>query len=606
MTIQTDSLVLYKDKPACVKQVGDKLEIRTERGKTVKVRSKDVTLIHPGPVQSLAALKPPSGDVETAWELLDGQETNLVELAELVYDEYTPASAWAAWQLVAEGVYFRGTVESISVRTATQIAQEQAAKAAKLAEQQARHESLNRLKAGHYLPDDDFHALKDIEALALSKRDRCHLLKELGQEETPEQAHALLLKLGYWQETVNPYPVRLAVEPESPRVDLPPLPDEARVDLTHLPAFAIDDEDSRDPDDAISLDGSRLWVHVADAAALVSPNSPLDLEARHRGSTLYLPERTITMLPPAVTPILALGLQETSPALSFGLDLDSAGEITHVEVVRSWVRVTRLTYPEVDRRIEEEAFNPLYHLARRNEARRVAQGAVQLDLPEVKVRVVDDEIIIRPLPRLKSRQLVTEAMLMAGEATAKFALERDIPVPFSTQPPPDMEPDISEGLAGMFARRKTLKRSEMKSNPAPHSGLGLPAYAQATSPLRRYLDLVVHQQLRAHLRGEPVLDSQAVFERVGAADAVSGSVRQAERLSRRHWTWVYLQRHPAWQGEAVVVEKRDKRGKILIPALQIESNFRLPKEMPLNTVLQVKSTQVRLPELQGSFRVVSN
>lgn len=606
MTIKADSLVLYKDKPACVTQAGDKLEIRTERGKTIKVRPKDVALIHPGPVPSLAALKPLAGDVETAWELLDGQQTNLAELAELVYDEYTPASAWAAWQLVAEGVYFRGTVEAITVRTATQIAQEQAAKAAKLAEQQARQESLARLKAGRYLPDDDFHALKDIEALALAKRDRCPLLKELGQEETPEQAHAFLLKLGYWSPTFNPYPVREAVEPESPMLAVPPLPDEERVDLTHLPAFAIDDADSSDPDDALSLDGSRLWVHVADAAALVPPNSPLDVEARQRGSTLYLPERTITMLPPAITPILALGLQDTSPALSFGLDLDAAGEITHVDIVRSWVRVTRLTYAEVDRRIDEEAFSQLYQLAHRNEARRVAQGAVQLDLPEVKVRLVDDEIVIRPLPRLKSRQLVTEAMLMTGEATAKFALERDIPVPFSTQPPPDMEPDISEGLAGMFALRKTLKRSEMKSSPAPHSGLGLPAYIQTTSPLRRYLDLVVHQQLRAHLRGEPVLDSQTVFERVGAADAISGSVRYAERQSRRHWTWVYLQRHEAWQGEAIVVEKREKRGRILIPELQIESNLRLPQDTPLNASLQVKSTQVRLPELQGGFRIVSD
>ena len=72
---------------------------------------------------------------------------------------------------------------------------------------------------------------------------------------------------------------------------------EPRRDLTHLPAFAIDDEENQDPDDAVSLDGERLWVHVADVAALVAPDSEADLEARGRGANLYLPERIVNMLP---------------------------------------------------------------------------------------------------------------------------------------------------------------------------------------------------------------------------------------------------------------------------------------------------------------------
>jgi exoribonuclease-2 len=110
-TTPQGSLVLYKNRPARVAHAGEKLEIELEEGKTLKVRSKDVVLLHPGPLHSLGELQSPTGEVETAWELLAGGTTSLAELAELIYGDYTPASAWAAWQLVTEGLYFRGTPE---------------------------------------------------------------------------------------------------------------------------------------------------------------------------------------------------------------------------------------------------------------------------------------------------------------------------------------------------------------------------------------------------------------------------------------------------------------------------------------------------------------
>ena len=108
------------------------------------------------------------------------------------------------------------------------------------------------------------------------------MLNELGRTQSPENAHAFLLEVGYWDGWVDPYPRRLELPISAPTIDLGDLPEENRVDLTALPAFAIDDEGNQDPDDAISLDGDRLWVHVADVAALVRPDSPADLEARAR------------------------------------------------------------------------------------------------------------------------------------------------------------------------------------------------------------------------------------------------------------------------------------------------------------------------------------
>jgi len=428
-------------------------------------------------------------------------------------------------------------------------------------------------------------------------------LRELGRSQSPENAHALLLELGYWDFAVNPYPHRLKLPVDPPLVELPDLPDEKRVDLTHLPAFAIDDEGSQDPDDALSLDGNRLWVHVSDPAVLVKPDSPADLEARLRGAKLYLPEVRIPMLPPQATDLLGLGLTELSPALSLGLELADNGEIGQVEVVPSWVRVTRLTYEEAETHLAEEPFLTLYRLAQAHEARRTARGAVAIDLPEVKVRVVAGEVVIRPLLSLRSRDLVREAMLMVGEAMARFALEHNIPLPFTSQEKSDIEVEqLPDGIAGMFGRRRMMQRSQLTSIPAPHEGLGLEVYTQLTSPLRRYLDLVMHQQVRAFLRGEELLDTQAILERVGAAESIIGSVRQAERLSNKHWTLVYLLQHPDWQGEGVLVEKRGSRGTVLIPELDLITYLNFREDVPLNTVLPLKVSQINLAELEGYFR----
>ena len=599
--LQSDSLVLFKNRPARVLQAGDSLEIELENGKTLKVRPKDVALLHPGPLQSLADLQAEDGDVETAWELLTGGNTTLAELAELAYGAYTPPTAWLAWQLVAEGLYFGGTAAEIVAHTAEDVARKRAAREAKAAAEHAWSEFMERLRAGK-LADDDRRHVVEIEALALGKRTSSRALRELGRTQSPERAHALLCELGHWDATVNPYPQRLEVDTRVPQAALPDLPEETRLDLTHLEAFAIDDAGSKDPDDALSWHDNRLWVHVADVAALAPPDSDADLEARARGCNLYLPEGTVSMLPPAATGALGLGLQEVSPALSFGLEVNADGGIVKTEIVPSWVRVTRLTYGEVETRLEESPFRELMRLAESSQARRRAQGAVFIELPELKVQVENGQVSMQPLSPLKSRDLVAEAMLLAGEAAAQFALAQNIPLPFTTQAAPEA-PQAIEGLAGMFALRRSLKRSVQTGEPAPHAGLGLPAYTRATSPLRRYLDLVVHQQLRAYLRGGPLLDSQQILERVGAAESVTQNRVQAERLSRRHWILVYLLAHTDWRGDGVVVEKRGPRTTVLIPDLGLEPVLTLRDNPELNTVLPLALTGVSLPDLEAHFRI---
>ncbi len=598
-----NSLVLYKRRPARVVSVSDKLELELDDGKTQRVRPKDVMLLHPGPLSSLNQLASPAGEVEEAWELLAGSTTRIAELAELVFGDHTPATSWAAWRLVDEGLYFHGaTPEEVLVRSLDELELERGERQAKAAEEQAWAALLERLRHRKLAPGDT-DRLREVEAVSLGGMTHSRILRELGLRETPESAHALLLRLGVWDQTVNPHPRRLKLPEQAPAADIPSLREEDRLDLTHLPTFAIDDEGNQDPDDAISLEEDCLWVHVADVAALVAPDGLLDREARGRGASLYLPEGIVPMLPAPITERLGLGLEAVSPALSFGIRVDDNGEIRDVELVTSRVCVRRLSYREAEDRLDNEPFRSILKLTRRYRTRRKQRGAAFIDLPEVKLRLDHGEVRIQPLPRYDSREMVTDAMLMAGEAAARFAMERGIPFPFTSQAPPDT-PAEPEGMAAMFAYRKQFKRGQVKSAPEPHAGLGLEQYSQATSPLRRYQDLVAHQQLRAFLGGEPVLGNDQILARVASTDVLMGSVRQGERLSNRHWTLVHLTHHPDWQGDGVVVEKRNRRARVLIPALGLDAQIQAPGDPPLDTVVRLRCTRVNLPELVANFQVI--
>ncbi len=619
-----NSLVLYRTHAARVVRAEDKLTLELIGGEIAKVRPKDVVLLHPGPCKSLAELTPQGGDAQTAWEILAGGESSLADVAELAFGSFTPATAWAAWQLVADGVHFRGTPDRVSAATPDEVLRVMAARAAEALEKRAWEGFLERAREGK-VGSEDSRYLREVEDLALARTERSRVMKALGREESPENAHAFLLECGYWDDRVNPYPARQGVNLTAPTLSLPDewrdlpaaLRREERLDLTGLPAYAIDDAWTDTPDDALSLDPAtgRLWVHIADAAALIAPDSPLDLDARDRGASLYLPEGVTPMLPHAAIPLLGLGLAEVSPALSFRLEINAEGRLGGIEIAPTLVRVHRLTYETVAERLAEEPFRTLHELAERCEARRTQDGALRIELPEADVRVRDGEVTVTSIPPLRSRALVENAMILAGEAAALFGQAHDIPLPYATQDAPEGaerragsggQAATGPGLAGQYTLRRTFKRSQYRGAPGAHSGLGLPAYAQATSPLRRYLDLVVHQQLRAFLAGRPLLTAQQILERVGQVEAALPALRQAERQSDQHWKLVYLRRNPGWRGTGVLVEQRGRSSMILIPALALETEMHLAADLALNSELSINLRSVDLPRLDARFKLETN
>ena len=166
--IPIDSLVLYKRRPTRVVKGGERLEIEMDDGNRARVRPKDVALLHPGPLHSLLQLQPQIGEVELGWQiLLEGGGTQpLAELAELIYGEYSPATAWAAWKWVDDGLYFHGIPEAISAHTQAEVESERASRQARQAEAQAWAAFLERARAGTVSPQDDARYLRELENLA--------------------------------------------------------------------------------------------------------------------------------------------------------------------------------------------------------------------------------------------------------------------------------------------------------------------------------------------------------------------------------------------------------------------------------------------------------
>jgi len=687
-----NALAVYKNKPVLVKEKSqDKITVCLPDGSSIKVREKDIEIIHPGPVkkgigeiingirdrgsgirdsnsdisdasglysgtsdtnphspfpspQSLSYPHSPfpiphSLSIKETWELLsaEGEAVSLKELAELAFDEYSPESAWAAYQLLTDGLYFTGTVSAILPRPQEQVEADIKKREEKQKASGEREEFLQRLRKrqphltdnseqftvnkGHERNDqstlliahcsfaDDRHFIQDVEALALGKSEKSRTMKDIGLGETPEEAHSLLLECGFWTITDNPHPARFGVNflpakhvPERPSYD-----NANRQDLTGMAAFAIDSPWSHDPDDAVSLeieDGRQnLYVHVADPAAAIGADSQAEREARDRGATLYIPEGPVRMLAENALPVFALGLAETSPALTFKMTLTANGEIEETEIFPSVVKVSRLTYEEADRMIDgpDSALSNLYALAERNFYRRTASGAVTIDLPETHIKLKKGLVTIEPVVPYRSADMVRECMLLAGEGAGIWAARRKLPVPFAGQETGDIPDETLPGPAGAYQLRRCMRPRTLSVSPSRHYGLGLETYVQVTSPLRRYTDLLAHIQIRSLLRGGTPLSADEVSQRMSAGDAAAAAVAQAERASRSHWTAVYLSTKKDSVWDAIVLEKKGNRHVVIVPALALETQVSVRRDIAPNEPLKVILKSVNIPKGEAVF-----
>lgn len=650
-TVKTNSVVLYKNNAAVItgEPVNGKYPVRfravpatgskAAQYAVQSIRFKDFLLLHEGPVSSLEQVlqfadaqapsesdmyAPDSGNelalqIREAYELLVSDDETAAaplafeELVQLARGDFAADEAWGMYTALKNTLYFS---QSLKAQMDGDIVfvprpQEEIDSLVRKADEKGREAELRdaflaRLKSRRLQLPEDGTYMGDVEALALGKTDKSRTMHDAHLKETPEAAHRLLLETGIWDITRNPYPLRWGLSTQSATEGLESPPDEERLAVAGT-AWAIDNAWSSDPDDAVAFDGTYLWVHIADPASTVLPDSSIDKSARGRGSTLYIPEGAVRMLCEDALADYALGLNEKSRALSFRILLDADGNIEDCSVFKTMVTVRRLTYEQADGLKDSPELKPLFDIALRNIARRDRAGAVQIQMPEVHISVDPETKQVSVLPEVhpQSSEMVREMMLLAGEGAAKFAFRNRIPFPFVSQEAPTLPETVPDGLAGQFRLRRCMHRRSVGVTPGMHCGLGLNMYSQVTSPLRRYGDLIAHEQLRSFLDGRPLLDKDTMLLRVSAGDASAQAAHKAERKSNLHWTLVYLLQNPGWTGDAVCVDKGQRQPQFCIPALGMEMFMTPDRELELNESVRVKAANINLPELTVDFVQVS-
>ena len=630
-----NSVVLYKSTVAVIEERdGDKFQIRfctqpaTSTGKKAvfgqqKVREKDVILLHEGPCSSLENLlafsdeKIPNQLSETYELLLSDDSTAnepvpISDLAEYARGSFKADESWAFYLALLSDVHFAPKTDELKngkilfvPRSQEEIDSVNQKKYEKDHEEEIRSAFLKRLRAKKLDLPGDAKFMGEIEAYALCKIEKSKTMADAGFSQSPEKAHQLLIDTGIWDYTKNPYPTRYGFSFESAREQLGPMPDEERVQIPGF-AYAIDSEHSTDPDDAIAFDGEYLWVHIADPASSVLPDSSIDIAARGRGTTLYIPEGASRMLAESCLEDYALGLKENSSALSFKIKLDGDSQIEDCQVLKTRVNVKRLTYKQAQEQKNSPELKPLFDIAEKNRERRLQNGAVTIQMPEVDIWVDKEtkKVSIAPDEKYESNDMVAECMIIAGEAAARFAFKNQIPFPFVSQESPEFPENIPEGWAGCFAKIKCMRKRSVGITPAPHAGLGLSFYSQVTSPLRRYSDLIAHQQLRAFIGGKKVLAKDEMLERVAAGDAASLAAKKASRLSESHWKLVYLLQNPEKTYQAFCIDRRGDNGLFLIPDLSMQTSIKVGDEMQLNQEVCLKMDRVDIPNQNVQFVVL--
>ena len=388
---------------------------------------------------------------------------------------------------------------------------------------------------------------------------------------------------------------------------------QGRLDLRDLQTVTIDGEDAKDLDDAITISKKggvyTLGVHIADVTNYVTENSPLDEEALRRGTSVYLVDRVIPMLPHKLSNgICSLNQGEDRLALSCIMDIDEDGSVIGHRIAETVINVDRrMTYTAVnaiitDRdesvRKEYEAFVPMFEqmkeLADILREKRKKRGSIDFDFPETKV-ILDERgkpLEIKPYDRNSATKIIEDFMLMANETVAEDYFWQEIPFLYRTHDNPDPERMKSlatlinnfgysirfhngevypkevqkllanaedtpeEALISRLALR-SMKQAKYTVANTGHFGLAAKYYTHFTSPIRRYPDLQIHriikENLRSGLSDKRISHYDKILQQVSVqSSAMERRADEAERETIKLKKCEYMSRHIGEEFDGVI------------------------------------------------------
>ncbi|MFC1706241.1 ribonuclease catalytic domain-containing protein, partial [Planctomycetota bacterium] len=408
---------------------------------------------------------------------------------------------------------------------------------------------------------------------------------------TAEGAFYVLKQLGVFSEHENLAVRRLAIPTVFPKDvvaaseaatarSCAPADDGQRLDLRTLETVTVDNKDTRDRDDAVSFEplgdgGYRIGVHIADPTASVPMGSPLDDEAIRRGTSIYLATGRYPMLPPELSDdAVSLNAGKDRAAITLLATFDGQHTLVAKQLVPSVICVDRnLSYEEADEAMScgEPHLAFIDALANRIRSERTAAGALDLNTFDRSIHVDKEtwEVTIKIEDvRSPAHQAIGELMVLFNGTLAERFRANGVPAVYRRQAPPaGGVPDISAyPNRNVWANdvRRRLGRVEHSLEPGHHATLGVEAYVQGTSPIRRYQDLVHIRQLRALLHDEELPYSPAALREVmGATGAAVDAAMECARETSQYWILQYMSRRSARVYDAMVLG-RTRHGRALV------------------------------------------
>jgi exoribonuclease-2 len=410
------------------------------------------------------------------------------------------------------------------------------------------------------------------------------------------QIFNVLVQAGVWEKDENIDLLRMdietgfsdsvlqKVEALTPRIeDLEK--DPKRRDFTDQAVITIDGQSTLDFDDAISFekveDGYDLYVHIVDLGFYIKAHDKIDTVAMGRGSSIYMPDAKISMIPPQLSEDLcSLKQGEIRPTITTHVRLSRFFEIIDYEIVPGIIKVEKqMSYTEANLlNGKEEPITTLFKMATTLREKRFKSGAVQITLPEINIWIEDTgEIKLVKVDRENpSRMLVSEFMILANTLMAEFLTVNKIPAAFRSQiePRERLFKGIETSLYLNCMQRRKLARAVVSADPAPHSGLGVKAYLTATSPIRKYYDLLTHRQIRGILGYEDPYSKDDVEQILQNLIIPVSNANKLQSLRRRYWILKYIETIQGTEVEGLALESHKDFCIVLLKDFMIEA--RLP------------------------------
>lgn len=444
-----------------------------------------------------------------------------------------------------------------------------------------------------------------------------------------ESIFSVMVRAGHWEahENLDLYRYEIPMEFPGPVLKhtaelegaADQIPEDAhRRDLTDLDIITIDGQGTMDYDDALSVQEAgknlRIGVHISDVAARVEKGGVIDQEIISRGTSIYMPDLKIPMLPAVLAEqVCSLVEGQRRPAISTFFTVTPHGEVVDYEIVPSVIRVSRqMSYSEADAAAQsDDRIRALHAAAQAFKKRRLENGAVQILLPELYLRVCSaEDIRVRILDRESpGRLLVAEMMIMANWVMARFLAEKQMPAIFRAQNHPRgrLYSGTDEGtLFQNWMQRRMLSRVILGTRADHHSGLGLDAYTTATSPIRKYFDLVSQRQLRACLGLEQGYSDSEIEEILQLLQPPLTHARLVQNRRMRFWILKYLEGMIGSKAEAIVLDRRRDGYTILLKDYLMEARLPIsagvelkPKDLARVTFQHVDAARDKLTVYLG-------